>query len=127
MRARSKKRARSELLRRLQKHFKGDPGRNPVEGLSDDADLLFVLTTNRPDVLEPALAARPDRIDQAFEVPLPDADCRSRLLTLYGQGLSLQLRNRDRLLQRTEGESGAITQSLLGTKLGKKESKGESS
>ena len=57
-----------------------------MDGLADDADLLFVLTTNRPDILEPALAARPGRIDQAIEVPPPDADCRRRLLELYGKG-----------------------------------------
>src|SRR5262249_40170560 len=60
---------------------------NQMDGLADDADLLFVLTTNRPDLLEPALAARPGRIDQAIEVPPPDADCRRRLLELYGRGL----------------------------------------
>ena len=49
---------------------------NQMDGLNDDCDVLFVLTTNRPDVLEPALSARPGRIDQALEVPLPDADCR---------------------------------------------------
>jgi SpoVK/Ycf46/Vps4 family AAA+-type ATPase len=30
-----------------------------MEGLAGDEDLLFVLTTNRPDLIEPALAARP--------------------------------------------------------------------
>ena len=55
---------------------------NQMDGLADDADILFVLTTNRPDLLEPALAARPGRIDQAIEVPLPDADCRRRLFEL---------------------------------------------
>ena len=38
---------------------------NAMDGLADDADILFVLTTNRPDILEPALASRPGRIDQA--------------------------------------------------------------
>ena len=32
---------------------------NQMDGLADDADVLFLLTTNRPDLLEPALAARP--------------------------------------------------------------------
>ena len=43
---------------------------NELEGLAEDTDLLVVLTTNRPDVVEPALAARPGRIDLALEVPL---------------------------------------------------------
>jgi ATP-dependent 26S proteasome regulatory subunit len=46
---------------------------NEMDGLSYDCDVIFVLTTNRPDILEPALAARPSRIDLAVEMPLPDA------------------------------------------------------
>ena len=38
---------------------------NQMEGLAEDEDLLFVLTTNRPDLIEPALAARPGRVDLA--------------------------------------------------------------
>jgi ATP-dependent 26S proteasome regulatory subunit len=49
--------------------------------LLEDADLLFVLTTNRADLLEPALAARPGRVDVAVEIDLPDADARGRLLS----------------------------------------------
>jgi len=30
-----------------------------MDGLADDADIIFLLTTNRADLLEPALAARP--------------------------------------------------------------------
>jgi len=46
---------------------------NQMDGLTEDADIIFLLTTNRADLLEPALAARPGRIDQAVEIPLPDA------------------------------------------------------
>ena len=56
---------------------------NEMDGLAEDADVLFVLTTNRVDMLEPALAARPGRIDQAIEISLPDAEGRRRLLELY--------------------------------------------
>ncbi len=59
---------------------------NEMDGLAEDADVLFVLTTNRVDVLEPALAARPGRIDQAIELSLPDAPARRRLLELYHRG-----------------------------------------
>ena len=47
-----------------------------------------MLTTNRPDALEPALAARPGRVDLAIEIPLPDAAARRRLLELYSHGLT---------------------------------------
>ena len=45
---------------------------NELDGLRERADVFFVLTTNRPETLEPALASRPGRIDQAIEFPLPD-------------------------------------------------------
>ncbi len=86
---------------------------NQMDGLADDADLLFILTTNRPDILEPALAARPGRIDQAIEIPPPDADCRRRLLDLYGRGLRVELSDRAGLVARTAGVSAAFIRELL--------------
>lgn len=86
---------------------------NQMDGLAADVDVLFVLTTNRPDLLEPALASRPGRIDQAVEVPLPDAGCRARLFDLYGRGLDLRLTAVDRYVERTEGTSGAFIRELL--------------
>ncbi len=86
---------------------------NQMDVLAEDADILYVLTTNRPDILEPALAARPGRIDQAIEVPLPDGPCRRRLLYLYGKGLDLQVEDMDRLVARTKGVSGAFIRELL--------------
>lgn len=56
---------------------------NEMDGIGDDADVIFLLTTNRIDLLEPALAARPGRIDRAIEIDLPDDDARARLLRLY--------------------------------------------
>ena len=88
---------------------------NEMDGLGDDADVIFLLTSNRPDLLEPALAARPGRVDLAVEAPLPDASCRRRLLELYGHGLTLRLEadGLDRLVQRTEGVSPAFIRELL--------------
>ena len=54
---------------------------NEVDGIAEDADVAFVLTTNRADLLEPALAARPGRVDLAVELGLPDAEARRRLAT----------------------------------------------
>jgi hypothetical protein len=86
---------------------------NQMDGLAEDMDVLFLLTTNRPDVLEPALAARPGRIDQAIEVPLPDAECRRRLFDLYGRDLRMELTDTDALIRRTEGVSPAFIRELL--------------
>jgi cell division protease FtsH len=86
---------------------------NQMDGLADDTDIIFILTTNRPDILEPALAARPGRIDQAIEIPPPDAECRRRLFDLFGRGLSVELTNWDDLIARTAGVSGAFIRELL--------------
>jgi cell division protease FtsH len=86
---------------------------NQMDGLADDADVIFLLTTNRPDILEPALAARPGRVDQAIEVPLPDKHCRRRLFDLYGQGLKLRLNDVESIVDRTEGASAAFIRELM--------------
>ena len=62
---------------------------NEMDGLAEDADVVFVLTTNRADLLEPALAARPGRVDQAVALELPDADARRRLFDLYRGALTV--------------------------------------
>jgi hypothetical protein len=66
---------------------------NEMEGLNSAADVTFLLTTNRADLLEPALAARPGRVDLAAELPLPDEQARRALLRLY-QGTSCWTRSR---------------------------------
>lgn len=86
---------------------------NQMDGLADDVDILFVLTTNRPDVLEPALAARPGRIDLAIEIPPPDAECRRRLFDLYGRGMQVEVDDWSHLLERTAGVTGAFIRELL--------------
>lgn len=75
--------------------------------------MLFLLTTNRPEVLEPALASRPGRIDQAYEVPLPDSDCRRRLFELYSEGMTVELEHLDTYIKRTAGASGAFISELM--------------
>ncbi len=86
---------------------------NQMDGLADDADIVFILTTNRPEILEPALASRPGRVDLAVEIPAPDADCRRRLLDLYGRGLTLRVSELERTIARTEGVSAAFIRELL--------------
>ena len=86
---------------------------NEMDGLRDDVDVLFVLTTNRPDILEPALAARPGRVDLAVPLPLPDADARRRLFALYARGLTLEVTELEKFILRTEGASPAYIKELL--------------
>jgi hypothetical protein len=86
-----------------------------MDGAAPDADLLFLLTTNRADLLEPALAARPGRVDVAVEIALPDAPARERLLALYGQGVPLALTADDltTAVERTDGTTASFIKELI--------------
>ncbi|MDX8510412.1 ATP-dependent Clp protease adaptor ClpS [Mesorhizobium captivum] len=86
---------------------------NEMDGLKDNVDILFILTTNRPEQLEGALTGRPGRIDQAIEVPLPDGDCREKLVRLYGGGLKLSDRIVGEAVARTKGVSAAFIKELM--------------
>jgi ATP-dependent Clp protease adapter protein ClpS len=86
---------------------------NEMDGLKEDADILFVLTTNRPEQLENALANRPGRIDQAIEIPLPDDIGRKQLVQLYGKGLPLGDTLVNEAARRTKGVSAAFIKELM--------------
>jgi hypothetical protein len=86
---------------------------NEMDGLREDADVLVLLTTNRPDHLEPALSSRPGRVDQAIEFPLPDEDGRARLVKLYSRGLEVPGEVRERIVSRTKGASPAFIRELM--------------
>jgi ATP-dependent 26S proteasome regulatory subunit len=86
---------------------------NEMDGLKEDSDILFVLTTNRPEQLESALAGRPGRIDQAIEVPLPDETGRGKLIRLYGKGLPPDQSVVDEAARRTRGVSCAFIKELM--------------
>ena len=74
-----------------------------------------MLTTNRADLLEPALAARPGRVDIAVEIDLPDNDARERLLTLYGSPLPMRLTDAEtaEIIERTDGVTASFLKELL--------------
>ena len=84
-----------------------------LDGLDGDADVAFVLTTNRVEVLEHALADRPGRIDLAVEIPLPDADARRRLFELYAGDLPLTSKAITDAAARAEGATGAFAKELM--------------
>lgn len=86
---------------------------NEMDGLREDAEILFILTTNRPDQIESALAARPGRIDQAIEFPLPDDDSRRQLARLYACGLEMCPEVLERIVHKTNGASAALIKELM--------------
>ena len=86
---------------------------NEMDGLREDAAILFVLTTNRPQNLEAALASRPGRIDQAIEFPLPDERGRTQLVRLYASGLPLDDEVVEMIVHKTDKGSPAFIKELM--------------
>jgi ATPase family associated with various cellular activities (AAA) len=83
-----------------------------MDGVGSDADVTFVLTTNRADILEHALADRPGRVDLAIEIPRPDAACRERLLKLYARGVPVD-GSTSAVVAATEGVTASYIKELL--------------
>ncbi|QAY70836.1 AAA family ATPase [Xylanimonas protaetiae] len=84
-----------------------------MDGLAPDADVAFVLTTNRADLLERALAQRPGRVDLAVEVPLPDAEALRRLFELYRGPLPLSPEALDDAAARTLGVTASFVKEVI--------------
>ena len=99
----------------------GRPGEHPLlfqllnemEGLNSADDVTFLLTSNRAELLEPALAARPGRVDLAAELPLPDAAARRQLIGLYQGNLVLDISSLDIVIKRTDGVTAPFLKELL--------------
>jgi hypothetical protein len=86
---------------------------NEMDGLKEEADILFILTTNRPEALEAALASRPGRVDQAIEFPLPDEEGREKLVRLYSQGVELADEVVAAVVRKTDHVSAAFIKELM--------------
>ncbi|WP_394250459.1 AAA family ATPase [Arthrobacter pityocampae] len=84
-----------------------------MDGLDDDADVTFVLTTNRVDMLERALAQRPGRVDLAVEIPLPAERERAALLRLYARDLPFSADALGSAAGGTAGTTASFTRELV--------------
>lgn len=84
-----------------------------LDGIGGDADIAFVLTTNRVDLLEPALAARPGRVDLALEIGLPDRTARRRLIDRYSAELAFSDAARSDAADRTDGTTASFARELV--------------
>jgi cell division protease FtsH len=84
-----------------------------MDGITDNAGIVIVAATNRPDVLDPALL-RPGRFDRQITVSLPDRKGRKAILNVHARNkkLSSDL-DLDALAKRTPGFSGAELENVL--------------
>ncbi|MES2094366.1 MAG: ATP-binding protein [Actinomycetota bacterium] len=84
-----------------------------LDGLDGDADVTFILTTNRVEVLERALAERPGRVDLAVEIPLPDENARRRLFHRYAAALPFSAAAIDAAADRAFDTTGSFAKELV--------------
>lgn len=84
-----------------------------LDGLGGDADVAFVMTTNRVEVLEPALAQRPGRVDFAAEVPLPSLRERELLYRHYARALPFSQDALQAAAASTEGVTASFAKELV--------------
>jgi ATP-dependent 26S proteasome regulatory subunit len=83
-----------------------------LDGIDADADVAFLLTTNRVENLERALSQRPGRVDLAAEIPLPDQDGRRALVRLYA-GRLFSDEAVDEAAERSEGTTASFAKELV--------------
>ncbi len=78
-----------------------------MDGFETDSSVIVIASTNRPDVLDPALL-RPGRFDRRVTMDLPDINEREAILRIHSKGKPLAPDiNLRRVAERTPGFSGA--------------------
>lgn len=84
-----------------------------MDGFETETNVIVLASTNRPDVLDPALL-RPGRFDRRVTMDLPDMQEREAILTIHAKNKPLAegvvLKN---IAERTPGFSGADLANLL--------------
>ncbi|MET0865251.1 MAG: AAA family ATPase [Nakamurella sp.] len=83
-----------------------------MDGVAADADVTFILTTNRVEVLEEALTQRPGRIDLAVEIPRPDLAGRHRLIELY-RGRAQVAADLEPVIAATDGATASAIKEIM--------------
>jgi transitional endoplasmic reticulum ATPase len=78
-----------------------------LDGLEELEDVVVVATTNRPDLIDPALV-RPGRLDRHVHVPVPDEEGRRKIFEVHTRDKPLADDvDLDALARRTDGYVGA--------------------
>ncbi len=84
-----------------------------MDGFETDTSVIVIASTNRPDVLDPALL-RPGRFDRRVTMDLPDINEREQILTIHVKNKPIEEAVRMRTLaERTPGFSGADLANLV--------------
>jgi len=85
---------------------------NQLDGCLDNEDLITIATTNRLEVVEPALRSRPGRFDRIVEFGPMDSDCRRRMLRRKLRHADISDEGIERLVKATDDYTGAQLEEL---------------
>ena len=77
-----------------------------LDGFDALEDVKIIAATNRPDILDDALL-RPGRFDRIITIPLPDEKARKAILALHISNMSTKRVKLQKIVEKTEGYSGA--------------------
>ncbi|MHA1797177.1 MAG: CDC48 family AAA ATPase [Candidatus Helarchaeota archaeon] len=84
-----------------------------IDGLEELKNVAVVASTNRPDIVDPALL-RPGRFDQLILVPAPDEESRREIIHVHTKKMKLADDvNINKIVRETEGFSGADIENLI--------------
>ncbi|GMJ02683.1 hypothetical protein like AT1G45000 [Hibiscus trionum] len=80
---------------------------NQLDGFDQLGKVKMIMTTNRPDILDPALL-RPGRIDKKIEIPLPGEHSRMEILKIHAVRMAKQGEiDYEAIVKLSEGFNGA--------------------
>jgi transitional endoplasmic reticulum ATPase len=82
-----------------------------MSGIEEMEGVVVIGTTNRPDIVDPALL-RPGRFDRQIYVPAPDEKTRLEIFKVHTKGMPLKGVSLDKLAKETNGYSGADIEAL---------------
>ncbi|MFB6253026.1 MAG: CDC48 family AAA ATPase [Halobacteriaceae archaeon] len=84
-----------------------------LDGIEELEDVVVIATTNRPDLIDPALL-RPGRLDRHIHVPIPDEDARKAIFEVHTRNKPLADDvDLDELARKTDGFVGADIEALV--------------
>lgn len=83
-----------------------------MSGLEEIRGVFVLATTNRPDIIDPALL-RPGRFDKQIMIPVPDLKAREEILKIHTRKMPLSKDvNIEEIAKKIEGFSGADIEAL---------------
>jgi ATP-dependent 26S proteasome regulatory subunit len=89
---------------------------NKMDGIEDFCGVITVATTNMVDKVEDAIKNRPGRFDRVIRVPLPDEECRRKMLKVFTSSFILDSDvDVEKIIKKCDKLSGAYIKCICTT------------